>query len=245
MRVSRTSFLGLVFAVAAFQGQAALASTITWQSPTNETGNASDIVTLGTLWGAATSGATTTVNGVQFQGYSGTMGTTSSYGTSGVTVNNLTVGSTTEYSNMPGGWDSDYAGIVGAGGYGPSGNVVSIVLTGLTSGETYEVQIFEPFWDNNWGTNFTGGSHTSGTLNQAGAGEPGTSAASVPQYVTGKFTASGTTQTITLSSPTSWIVFGSMQVRDVTGTTPEPSSLALLGTGVLGLAGTLRRRRSK
>jgi hypothetical protein len=235
---------GILFAAATLHSQAALASTITWQSPVDETGNASDIVTVGTLVGAATSGVSTTVNGVLFQGLSGFAGGVTSYGTSGISVNGLST-SYASFGSAPGGWDSSYAVLVGGGGYNGSSGSTTLILSGLTAGDTYQVQIFESFWNTNWATNFTGGANTSGNVNLTG-GDGGAGSSSVPQYVLGTFTADDSTEDITLHSPTSYLIFTAAQVRtaDAVAVTPEPSSFALLGSGLLGLAGVVLRRKT-
>jgi hypothetical protein len=237
-----TAVPATLFAIALFHGQAAVASTISWQTPVNETGNASDILTTGTLVGAAMSGPSTTVNGVLFNGPSGTVGGVTSYGASNITLTGLSTVDVS-YGSAPGGWNPSYAVLVGSGGYGSPGSV-TLTLGGLTAGQSYEVQLLESFWNSNWATNFTAGASKSGNVNLSGPDE-GVGASSVPQYVLGTFIADGATESIVLSSPTSYTIFTAGQVRDLSpAAIPEPSSIALLGTGFLGLLGAARRRKA-
>jgi hypothetical protein len=209
-------------------GGAAQAATITWATPQNATGNASDVITSGSLFAAATTGPTTTLNGVTFAN-----AFSSSIVLSGVdTITGI-------YSN-PNFADSNYNQSLSVGAYSNSGNPFSITISGLTIGNTYALQIFEPFWNNNWATAFTAG-NTSGLVNLTGP-DQGVGASEVPQFVTGTFTALTGTQTITLSSPTSYVLVAAMQVRDVTTDVPEPASWAMLIAG-FGLTGAAMRRR--
>lgn len=237
-----TAVPATLFAIALFHGQVAVASTITWQTPTNESGNQSDIFTTGTLVGAATSGSSTTVDGVLFNGPSGTVGGVTSYGASNITLTGLSTVDAS-FGSAPGGWNSSYAVLVGSGGYGTPG-AVTLTLSGLTVGQSYEIQLLESFWNKNWATNFTAG-NTSGDVNLAGPGISGTPDTTVPEYVLGTFTADDATESIVLGSPTSYVIFTAGEVRDLSpSAVPEPSSIALLGTGVLGLLGAARRRKA-
>jgi hypothetical protein len=202
------------------------AATITWNAIQTVTGNASDVVTTGTFVDSATIHATTnvTLNGVTFKRYDN------------VTQDGTFIGSNITYSGMvnddtrthgvPSGFDADYQTLLGSGGY--SGGSITITLGGLTDGQDYLVQVWQPYWDLNWMTGYDAG-NDSGLLD---TGEDGTT---VSQYVVGTFTAVGTTQTIQTNGP-SFNVVGFMQVRAI----PEPSSALLGGLGLLAL---LRRRR--
>ncbi|MFZ4688924.1 MAG: PEPxxWA-CTERM sorting domain-containing protein [Polymorphobacter sp.] len=220
-----------VAAMVAFGGSAQ-AATILWSTPVNATGNASDILTTGTLHVASTSGPTTTLNGVTF---------TSGFG-SLITLSGVeTV--TSIYSN-PNFGNASYNDLVGTGDYSSSGAPFSITISGLTTGNQYAVQLFEPFWNNNWATAFTGGASTSGLVNLTGP-DQGAGEAFVPQFVIGTFTASGTSQLITLSSPTAFVLVAAGQVRDITvgAAVPEPGTWALMIAG-FGMIGFAARRKA-
>jgi hypothetical protein len=65
---------------------------------------------------------------------------------------------------------------------------------------------------------------------------------SVPSFGIGTFTADATTESITMSSTTPVSMVNSIEMRTSGVPTPEPSTLALALTGIVGLR-TLRRRR--
>lgn len=205
----------------------AMAADVTWAAPQNATGNASDVITSGALFAAFNTGPTTTVNGVTFA--SGFVAPITLTGVN--TITNI-------YS-APNFADPAYNALVGTGAYSGSNAPFTMNITGLTAGKTYAVQIFAPFWNNNWATAFTGGTSTSGLVNLTGPNQ-GAGASSVPQYVVGTFVADSANQQITLSSPTSYVLLSAAQVRAV----PEPATWAMMLVG-FGMAGFGLRRRFK
>jgi hypothetical protein len=206
-------------------GSATQAADIVWSAPTDATGNASDVVTEGFLVAARTTGPATTLNGVTFLHPFSQQIVLSG-------VDTITNGfSAPNFSN------ASYNDLVGTGAYSSSASSFKITISGLTSGQKYLVQLFNPFWNFNWATAYTGGANTSGLVNLSGP-DVGAGASTVPQNVVGRFTATGTTQEITTSSPTQYVLLAAAQVRAV----PEPESWMLLITG-FGLTGAAMRRR--
>ena len=203
-------------------GNAAQAATIVWDSPTQTTGLASDVLTVGTLVEASCNNpASPTVNGVPF--------TAQGSGISYIGYYNLNF---TSYANTPSTWASPDPGMVAlVGGSAYSVNAITLTLNNLVIGGNYIVQIFEPTWDHNWMTNFTGGANTSDYVSPSGAA--GTGPANLtPEYIVGSFTADGSSQTIGTSGPNGYTEVAAVQVRAV----PEPATWAifLAGFGVLG-----------
>ena len=219
---------------------------ISWQSPVPDTGSASDIVTTGSLVETASANpSATTVNGVTFENHDTLSDGNVTFNNSSITMSGISNpsypggdGSYYPDSSWPAGYDANYATLVGA----PytttlSGSSGNIYLNGLTIGDEYLVQIFEPFWDANWTTQFQGGANTSSTVYSAGVARDGNPDTNNPSYVLGTFVADSTNQTVVVSGPSA-PEFTALQLRAV----PEPSTYALLGLGALALLIACRRK---
>ena len=92
----------------------------------------------------------------------------------------------------------------------------TITLGGLVAGQTYQVQVFMPYWDNSYPTTFasSGGGAATPALD---VGRVSPSAIAAP-FITGTFTATGTSHVIDYrSSPTGgWAGVSAISVRNVT-----------------------------
>lgn len=120
---------------------------------------------------------------------------------------------------------------------------LTLTLTGLTSGQTYEFQEFDQD-----GRDSTREAYlttaTDGNSVTLSANPNGTDGNGVGQFAIGSFTATGSTETITLQGATGLTVqINAFQVRDITAPVeaPEPTSVALIGLGALALL--IHRRR--
>ena len=260
---ARRGRLGAVLIVAGAMSVAtsAHAGTITWGTVQNETGNASDVITNGVFLESATAytGADLTLNGVTFAHQTSFISSVGSFADGSQIQVEGTDASPVSGAGTPAGWNSSYADLVSAGYFDVGSFAVSFangfVLGGLTVGDSYEIQLFEPYLPYVYGDNqpaafsstyaypatYSGGS---GLLN---TGYVYSTPGSTAQYVTGTFTATATTQNVYISAwgesdsepDTAW---DAIQVRD--DTTPEPGTMLLVGTGLIGLACVRRHRRS-
>jgi len=104
---------------------------------------------------------------------------------------------------------------VAGGAYSETPSPTTIKISGLTVGHKYVVQIFEAFWNANFATVFVGGNNQSSALNLTGDARTGSSASSVPQYVTGTFVADSESASVSLTSSTGYVIFDAVQVRDL------------------------------
>ena len=193
---------------------------ITWQTPVNVTiTDPTQVITSGPLAALVAAGAQEgplTVNGVAFPVW-GSPGTN-------ISVTNFTGATGLGYGPR----NSSYSDLLGGGDYTASGNTANIIISNLVPTVHYEVQIFTPYWDANYQSQYSDGTNSvlmGNTLSQ-------------PTYVIGTFTATATTETIfaTAAPGSNYGITTAVQVLAL----PEPASGALLGLGALF---ALRRRR--
>ena len=131
--------------------------------------------------------------------------------------------------------NSSYSDLLAKSYFEPSGNngavnTGTITIGGLKIGHVYDVELWSPYWNNNFNGTF------GGNLMNVGFDSV------TPQYIVGTFTADATSQVIGIGPGQAGFAFlpGALEIRDV----PEPSSIVVLcGLGALGLLLFARRRR--
>ena len=215
------------------------ASVITWSAPTNISGDA-DVVTTGSLVAARNFSQTQvspTVNGVFFDIFPIPNGGNGAAGITGVATLAYTnaESSDTAYGSTAAPFSalsSSYQTLLGSGAGSSTGAALTLTLLGLTNGDVYLFQ----WWTNDSGLVFGGvNSTTASATNSVTLDENTTNAVGgLGQWVTGTFTASGTSQAITFSGPRP--VINGFQLRVI----PGPGTAALLALG--GLMAKRRRR---
>jgi hypothetical protein len=229
---------------------------ITWSSPTTISGDA-DVSTNGTTvyayYMGGTGAAATTVNGVTFDSVGADPASSITLGqvtmsTTGGTVNNhpdIFGG----MGNPPfSGLSSSYQTILGSDENTSAQTpelTLTVALGGLTSGNSYQVE----FWVNDSRANITRSETVTGantqTLSFNNTGGDG----GVGQFVIGTFTASGTSQSFTITGTTGSEV-SQINALDVLQTNvssvPEPLSVILLiGMGApMAVWASVRQRRA-
>lgn len=233
MRIRSLGFLclvaGLVTAPAAFAQSTSFESI-----PVDQTG------CTGTICGTM-SGYGVTYTGVDYGFQTNAPGQTNYFTLN--TATNTFVGTPSDPSIIATGVDSALQTLTFSQPGGVSGLILDIVSLGQP-GVTTSYDFNTPFTvlscgSDNWGGGC--GSYTPGTA--------GTSDGLGGYYVSGdewsgtiEFAGSPSSISFTVGNPENWSGFDPGVLTPATSATPEPSSLALLGTGVLGAAGVLRRR---
>jgi len=252
MNLFKTCFLALLVPV--FLAAQAIGATITWDTSAYQV-NASDptqISTAGTLLTAVAFSSSAGYGGLGPQLVNTVTFNSNTITTSPAAVSaNASIGF--EAGGIVGGSSSPnaYLNLFEGTVYLNSINSAThaIVLSGLTSGQTYQLQFWSGYWSANYQVRLsdTAPTFSGGLWNSTNQSQTLISAASnstqTPQYTFGTFTASGTTQNIfwygELPGINQYAVLGAFQVRAV----PEPTTVALLSLGVLGLIVRRRFRR--
>lgn len=247
--------IGAIFAVSQVQAE----TIINWGTPTNISGD-SDVVTANSSFERAYNfvdtphSTSTTVNGVLFSAFNVAVRPSGSYspdyditwGNTNLKV--VTADNTARFEGTTnlnayavstpfGGLSSEYQTLLKSNvAMYPGGASPVLTLGGLTDGQQYLFQV----WVNdsrhyaNATKLVTGASTVTLDTNTTDA------TGGVGQYVTGTFTASGNSQSITLDKNVAIYLCG-FQLRTIT--IPEPSTVMLLATGLVGLLAYGWRKR--
>lgn len=234
-------FWGFVAAVVFPLTMPTQAAIINWSVPSNISGD-SDVITTGTLVDArnmSQNQLTTTVNGVFFDIFPIPNGGNGISGLNNIFAfaYNNAESSDTAYgsSNLPySSLSLSYRTLLSSGAGSSTGNPLTLNLLGLTNGASYLFQ----WWTNDSGLAFGGVNTTTATATNSVTLDENTtnSDGGMGQWVSGTFTATGTSQTITFSGPRPAI--NAYQLRVV----PEPGSLSLLIFGGLTIVHCRRRK---
>jgi hypothetical protein len=185
---------------------------ITWGSATDDTDLASDVLVNGTFVDAVTtygnkSGSDVTLNGVTFQHYSSSSGSTLTFGTSGISMTYSTTN--LDFESNPA--TTDYQKLLHNSMYADHGSG-TITLSNLTPGTQYQVQVWAPDWNSTISNVFDGqvtvlGRNYSQSLQS--------------QYAVGTFTANNSTQVIPFTAGAEGGYYSyapaAVSLRDLTG----------------------------
>lgn len=151
--------------------------TMVWEPVGKFDNTPSQVSTVGTHHSAVRfASSDLVVNGVTFSRHLG----------NGVFANNSVVfTSSAAVASGGSGGSGNYGALVSSGGFHGHTAAGEISIGGLTAGKLYQVQLFMPFWDSLWPTQFVWQGAASVVLQCGAAGNPN------PDILTGTFRASG------------------------------------------------------
>lgn len=239
--MKRFAYLSMSALLVGMIATVAQASTISWGAATTMV-DETDVVTTGTDISHAYGISAVTLNGVAFTtGWTkaelGSLSATC--GQDVFTVDGVHINISAPNTFLPSPATNQYDTLTGGAIYKDSKGTVTYTIGGLTSGRDYLVQIWAR--DARYFSGYTENCMVTvdGTItldyNVTNA------ANGMGQYTVGTFRADGATQTFTLVGASCPVQLNGIQVRDVT--VPEPSTIALLATGLLGLIAYAWRKR--
>jgi hypothetical protein len=235
--MKNTRSLAAAFAGVLIFSTPAFAQVIVWGPASNMAGDTDVVIPVpGTLVDAATFySSAVTVNTVTFNPLTLSSGTYSdASGDIAITTPNGGAGAYTAPFTTASPSSTSYSNLTSVLGY-TVGVTGSVTLSGLTSGDTYQVEA----WSYYTGTTPGGSTTLTGAT-------PVNLASTGGQYALGTFTATGTTETFgyAVNAADNHAIINAVDVYNTTGigAVPEPSTYVLLGLGVLGLI--LVRRRT-
>jgi hypothetical protein len=217
------------------------AQVISWGSATDMSNPTSDVLNNGTTVDAADFTGTFTINNVNFNLLSATSGGNYSDG-SGITVfaGNGTYGDTNFSSGGTPPDSTNYNSLANQFGFNFF-NTGTVTLSGLNTGQTYQVEVWSSYKD--------AAGETETTLGGPTGSNSVTLLPQDNQFATGTFTASGTSESFTFNYGAGgggYDLINAVSVRDVSGdsTVPEPSTYALMLAGLGALYMVSRRKRA-
>jgi hypothetical protein len=216
--------LGIVMLTAFASARPASGATMSWNAPQNITGDI-DVSTTGTLVQASNvAGPDTLVNGVTFTQFLTAAG--GGAASSGIFTLSGAYGDYDSYLNADAPFSASYKSLLTTGNFGSNNSVMTLQISSLTIGKTYQFQV----WVNDsrgiygqQGTTVTAGSsvHLLGNTTGANGG--------IGQYVIGTFVADAATQSIQFQGDVNvGTLENAFMLRDIDG---APANGGLSPTG--------------
>jgi hypothetical protein len=208
--------LGIVMLTALASARPASGATMSWNAPQNITGD-TDVSTTGTLIQASNvAGPDTVVNGVPFTQFLTAAG--GGAASSGIFTLSGAYGDYDSYLNADAPFSASYKSLLTTGNFGSNNSVMTLKISSLTVGRTYQFQV----WVNDsrgfygqQGTTVTSGSSVHMLGNSTGVN------GGIGQYLVGIFVADAATQSIQFQGDANvGTLENAFALRDITNVAP-------------------------